>query len=870
MRKTILTLISIIVCAVATANGQSLSLAAENGISQELAEYRSRTVSDVAYRLHFNVPDSLPLPVTGQAEITFRYQGDKDLPIDFKGKALPFKPSKSKKPGKPSMVVNGVSTPVVKDEGSGAESHIVLPRKLLRQGTNTVKIAFASSDASLNRHHDFLYTLFVPANAHSCFPCFDQPDLKGRFTLSLDCPDGWEKISSADSHPIPTYLFSFVCGKFQKRAAMRDGRAMTALFRETDPKKVAQLDKVFDEAALSIKWLERYTGTAYPFDDYSFAVLPGYQFGGMEHPGAIQYTDRQIFLGANPTPDEELKRLELIAHETAHMWFGDLVTMRWFDDVWTKEVFANFLANKISREVYPDINHELNFLKAYQLPAMAVDRTDGTHPIQQPLDNLKNAGLLYGNIIYDKAPVMMRKLEEQTNKNGTTDKLRDGLRAYLRKHSYGNATWDDLISILDSVAPRAGLRDFSEAWVKQKGLPTITVSKTHGTSPAIAIRQTDPYNRGLTWQQTFSIGIDYGDSIAYKRLTMDKAEIRLPLSASPLHIYPNIDGRGYGRFVINEEDIEANINLLVNGQRRDETAAYATLLNLHENFLMGRLSGKRLFSTLCDALANCENPLIGSTIVNCMETINNHANDSLRHSHERKMLGMATAHKMRPVRQQMLRTLATNATDKTVIDTLYNIWLHQNDTTVLPKDMLNTSDYTHMAWHLASVVSHYKAGDGTPCGMAEEILATQRATLRTDDERNEFDYVSRACTADTTIRKQLFNGLIPKEGRSVEPWARQMLSLLCQDRIGTNGSQESNTPFCTQFIKPGLDNLLQIQQTSDIFFPGYWLTSLLAGQHSTEARNIVADWIETHHEYPTPLMNKIKQASFGLFCPTME
>lgn len=212
--------------------------------------------------------------------------------------------------------------------------------------------------------------------------------------------------------PIPSTLspptFLLAAGKFQRKTATIDGRTMNALYRETDPEKVKQLDKCFAEAAWSIRWLENYTGIAYPFSKYDFVVLPGYQFGGMEHPGAIQFNARTIFLGAQPTEDDELRRFQLISHETAHMWFGDLVTMRWFDDVWTKEVFANFMASKMAADQFPHVNHELNFLKDHYPLALSIDRTEGTHPIQQQLDNLKNAGLLYGHIIYHKAPIMMQ------------------------------------------------------------------------------------------------------------------------------------------------------------------------------------------------------------------------------------------------------------------------------------------------------------------------------------------------------------------------------------------------------------------------------------------------------------------------------
>lgn len=850
MRKIALMLVSFIACANALA---------DNGVSLRLAQYRSATVSDVSYQLHITVPDSLSQPVTGTVAISFKYDGGKDLALDFTGKLL-----KNRKNAWGE--INGKNTSRIRHE----DEHVVLPAKSLRKGLNTVRLAFASSNASLNRHQDYMYTLFVPANARSCFPCFDQSDLKARFSLNLRCPQGWETICSADSHPIPTYLFSFVAGKFQVRTATRDGRTLTALYRETDPQKVAQLDKVFDEAAYSIKWMEAYTGIKLPFDRYGFVVLPGYQFGGMEHPGAIQFTDREIFLGPNPTPDEELTRLELIAHETAHLWFGDMVTMRWFDDVWTKEVFANFLANKVSREVYPDINHDLNFLKSYQRPALAVDRTDGTHPIQQPLDNLKDAGLLYGNIIYDKAPVMMRKLEEQMQPG----MFRDGLRAYLRKYSYANATWDDLISILDSVAPQARLKQFSEVWVKQKGLPVINAKikmqnakSQHADqhdSCTLVVSQTDPYGRGLLWPQRFTIAIGCGDSIIYKEVNMDKAEVKVPIAlpsqtGSGARLYPNADGRGYGQFVINDDDMEANTNLLTmqpptygwKPGASYETATYSTLLNLNENFLMGRLSGKRFFKALCDALDHCDNPLTGSTIVSCMATVSHYATDSVRHAHERQMLSLATTHKLRPLRQQLLRTLAASASDSMVIMRLHDMWLHQKDTTMLEKDLLTTRDYTRMAWHLAIMLPAEATG----------ILSMQRTMLKTEDERREFGYVCRACTADTTAQKRLFYSLIPKEGRTVEPWARQTLALLC-DR--------SREPLCNSYIKPGLDRLLEIQQSSDIFFPGYWLSSLLANQHSPEAQAIVSRWIGSHPDYPQSLMNKLKQSAFGMFCKTKE
>ena len=119
--------------------------------------------------------------------------------------------------------------------------------------------------------------------------------------------------------------------------------------RETDPDKIAQIPVIFEQVFASLEWMEAYTGIPYPFAKYDFIVLPGFQYGGMEHTGATLYNDKRLFLGKQPTTAEQLGRMSLIAHETAHMWFGDYVTMEWFDEVWLKEVFANYFAAQMTQ-----------------------------------------------------------------------------------------------------------------------------------------------------------------------------------------------------------------------------------------------------------------------------------------------------------------------------------------------------------------------------------------------------------------------------------------------------------------------------------------------------------------------------------------
>ncbi|MDX5436304.1 MAG: M1 family aminopeptidase, partial [Pontibacter sp.] len=314
------------------------------------------------------------------------------------------------------------------------EEHIILPAKHLKKGQNEVKVEFIAGDLSLNRNEDYLYTLLVPDRARTVLPIFDQPNLKATFKLSLSIPKDWNALANgvlqdssvtngfkrytfATSDTIPTYLFSFAAGKFKHVQRDMGGTTMHFYHRETDQEKIREsLDPIFQIHQDALVFLEDYTGIAYPFQKFDFVAIPDFQYGGMEHVGAIQYKAASLFLDEAATKDQKISRSNLIAHETAHMWFGDLVTMQWFDDVWMKEVFANFMADKITQVALKDTNYDMKFLVDHFPAAYSIDRTTGANPIRQPLENLQDAGSLYGSIIYHKAPIMMRQLERLMGK----------------------------------------------------------------------------------------------------------------------------------------------------------------------------------------------------------------------------------------------------------------------------------------------------------------------------------------------------------------------------------------------------------------------------------------------------------------------
>ncbi len=862
----------------------------EPGVSKALAEFRSSHISNICYELDYRCS---PADSSFHICIWFDWnpKGKEDLQIDFCFEDL----------RQCNAFINDYGNSHLLDY---CNEHIIVPRKLLQKGENFIQFSFPLNESSLhnalNFRDDYLYTLNVPANARKLFPCFDQPDLKAAFDLKLTLPEDWKAVSAGSieqtekrpdnkdveyyfetAENIPTYLFSFVAGKFEEYVDSRDGFEIRGLYRETDPEKVAQMPQIMDQVRHSIKWMEEYTGIPFPFPKLDFVVLPGYQFGGMEHIGAIQFNDKRIFLEKNPTQDQLLSRAELIAHEVSHMWFGDLVTMKWFDDVWTKEVFANYMASMIVAEQFPDINHNLNFIRNYHISALEEDRTDGSHPIAQRLDNLKDAGLLYGNIIYKKAPIVMRKLHQLMG----DEPFRAGLQKYLKKFSYSNATWDDLIDILSDEAPQANLKAFSQSWVKEKGCPTITynLSKRELTINQQDIQGTKAYRklladitgteqkeRNIVWPQTVIFLIHYGPYAYLSRDILENRTVSVYLEKQtqtinynkygpPKHGYliPNYDGSGYGRFCLKEDDRQMISSL------DSEESKLSSLMTNYESVLTHNFSASNAVKGyLFTIKPHLNNPLVISTAVDYLSSLMNlieYQRDIQEHLW-REYCGMRG---YTSTKQKIIRLLISKATEKDIVDNLYDIWKEQKDS------LLNQSDYINLSYQLA-----IRYPDKW-----REILDEQLSRIDNPDKRKEFEFVSRACNPNPKKQDELFAELLEPKNRKIEPWALSVLSLL---------NHPLREPESNRFIRPALDELLEVQQTGDIFFPKNWCTSLLSGHRSPEARQILLDFLkeqlilqkqagrqnkqnnkasesgESKAPIPQPLLNKLLMAGYFL------
>lgn len=791
------------------------------GVSRELAEWRKATIHDLHYRIHFDIPSERSLAIEGYTAISFTLDKRDEVVIDFRD-------------------MERIES-VTNSEGRALDytltnEHIIIPKSELHKGKNTIVVTFTTGDQSINRNDEFIYTLLVPDRARTLFPCFDQPDMKAQFKLSLSLPEEWVAVSNtavittegntvtfAPTEPLSTYLFSFVAGKLSATTYDDGTHRFTAYYRETDPKRLAQLDDIFAEVAASIEWLEEYTGIAYPFAKYDFIMLPGFHYGGMEHTGATLYNDNQMFLGENATLDEHLRRTQLIAHETAHMWFGDYVTMRWFDDVWTKEIFANYFAARMAEPLYPDVNHRLNRLKTYTYNALSEDRTLGTTSIRQELDNLRNAGLIYGQIIYNKAPVVMYMMVEIMGE----ECFRKGIQEYLRTYAYGNATWPELIAILDNYTEE-DLAAFSDVWVHQKGLPSLTFN-IDGTR--LTIEQTDRLQRGLLWPQSFGCRAILTDGSAYDfDVTMrnEREDITLPEGVAA--ILPNSDGRGYGLFIPDEVSREwamANIATL-----DDDLMRQSLVVTLHECYEWGYIDDNTWLDFILATLPTEPNYLVGSTLCNYLNKPMLKVGDSDYESIVTSLAFDTTSQHQRALTLE----LAHVAKSMDSVDRLYNAWLGEE------LSWLNGNDLMSIAWELALRLPEKQA----------EIISTQRMRISDPERLRRYDYISRATTPNSEERDALFESLMEPANRRIEPWTATLLGYL---------NHHLRQEEATKYIYRGLEEIQEVQRTGDIFFPRNWAGALLGGHTSDKAKAEVERFLGDHPDYPTLLRNKILQAA---------
>ncbi|MEX2624931.1 MAG: M1 family metallopeptidase [Acidimicrobiia bacterium] len=333
-------------------------------------------------------------------------------------------------------------------------------------------------------------TQFEATDARRAFPCWDEPDLKAVFAVSLVVPDGLLAVSNgsevertlqddgkvlvkfADTMIMSTYLVAFAIGPFEATDPVAvDGVPVRIIV----PRGKLHLSGFAMEcAAFCLHYFGDYYGIPYPGDKLDHVAIPDFAFGAMENLGCITYRETALLVDPETASQSELLRvLDVVGHEIAHMWFGDLVTMKWWDGIWLNEAFASFMEFKSTDAMRPEWKRWLAFAAGERPWAHGVDSLHSTRPVEFQVDSPDEANEMFDALTYGKGSSVLRMIEQFIGE----DAFRNGVGSYLRTHAYGNTVTADLWAGLN-LASGVAVGEIMDTWILQRGFPQIEVAMT--------------------------------------------------------------------------------------------------------------------------------------------------------------------------------------------------------------------------------------------------------------------------------------------------------------------------------------------------------------------------------------------------------
>ena len=818
----------------------------EPGISLHLAKWRSRYYRNVRYRVDAVVSPAIDA-LCGTVDIVLTLAKRVPVILDWRG-------------GTPTLVesVNDVAARTIRCESE----HIVVPTPHLRVGENHLRIRFTSpiavSGAGVTRFRDFddtndyIYSLLVPADASTVFPCFDQPDLKGRFTLRLDVSATWQIIANApveseringsrkivafeETEPISTYLFAFAAGPFTVLTCGEGDPTRLFVRRSRSAAAREQVSEVLRLNRAAIRYFESYFNHEFPFAKYDLVLIPEFAYNGMEHAGATFLSEDAVLLTSAPSAVERLQRANLIFHETAHQWMGNLVTMRWFDDLWLKEGFANLMAAKAAAVIVPELDPWVAFL-ALKTNAYRTDATPGTTPLRQPLPNLAAAKSNYGSIVYSKAPAVLRQAEFALGEHC----FQQAIRRFVQRHAYGAANWKDLVRALEESSGE-NLTRWAAAWINRAGMARVSA---HWSSAAdfgftsLVIHQSDSSGGPGVWPQRVRmlLGDDAGGAqcvdvtLAKTRTRMDS----LPNFKTPAYVLPNDADTGYGLFILDARSREYLRN---------------TMPGIHNP-----LRRALIWNAMWDSVR--EGEFAPSEFLRF-------AADGLAHEQSEMSLGALLANMQVAFRWYLTVERQTALAP------------------ILERALMKHIDTTPTLGHRIAIVRTLAAIAMSDCGLTY-LKATLNRTIPDVSLRDRHRIVQRLIAVSDPQANAYFEAIDNETDR--DAGRRYAFGSTCTRRdqkavcfkaflddktLPEAWIEEALGPFnmpehadaTIDFLPKALQALPHLKQERKIFFVNRWLDAFVRGQHSKAALDEIQRFLQTHTTLDLDLRRKVQEAA---------
>ena len=338
-------------------------------------------------------------------------------------------------------------------------------------------------------HSQIVTTHFEAAQARRMLPCVDRPDVKAEFRIAVKIdkeltaisnmpiesvvPDGERKLVIFQNTPrMSTYLLYLGVGKFEEQTEKLGKTDVTVA---TTPGKVKLCGFSQEEAKKAIDFFESYYAIPYELPKIHLIAVPEFAMGAMENWGAITFRESALLVDANTSTRTRKRVAEIVDHELAHQWFGNLVTMKWWDDIWLSESFATFMASKVIDSLHPDWRVWEDFVRNETAGAMERDCLKRTHPIQVPVKSPDEIEQIFDQISYGKGASILRMIEAYLGQ----DAFKKGIRQYLSNHAYSNATGDELWNTLETTSNKK-VQEIMSGWIQQPGYPMLTVEAREG------------------------------------------------------------------------------------------------------------------------------------------------------------------------------------------------------------------------------------------------------------------------------------------------------------------------------------------------------------------------------------------------------
>lgn len=571
-------------------------------LSQVDAFARSARVSNVDYVLDFTLTGKETF--AGTTTVTFDLK-DVDAPVTLDLKDATVK----------SVSVNG--KPVATRYNKW---FVTLDAASLAKGRNTVVIDYerlhSTNGEGLHRMVDpadgrvYTYSHFEPVAAQQMFAVFDQPDLKATYTVSVTAPRDWHVVTTtretridergANRHwtfkttkRLSPYNFSLHAGPYQVWEDNSGKYPMRLFARQSLAKLVVPADW-FRQTKAGLGFFEEYFGVPYPFEKYDQLIVPDFLYGAMENAGAITFAEARYGV-ANMTAEQKQSLTEVIMHEMAHQWFGNLVTMKWWNGLWLNESFASFMGVLATVESTEFKDSWQKFYQSGKQRAYIQDQTASTHPIEVPVPSSSNAFDNIDAITYSKGGSTLKQLRHLLGE----DVFRKGVHNYLVKYSWKNATLDDFIGSLGEAAGR-DLSGWTKQWLYNAGVNTIAAnySCSGGKIRNFTLAQTAPSKELPTLrEQRVQIGafkIDGGKLTLVKNVPVTYTGARTAVpdmngTACPDLVYPNYQDWGYAKVKLD---------------KRSFATARASLAKVDDPLLRAML-----WQSLWDGVRDAEMPL---------------------------------------------------------------------------------------------------------------------------------------------------------------------------------------------------------------------------------------------------------------------